>query len=238
MGIEIKWSEDGKLATITKEDLEKLQKNFNNGYSKGQESGKKEIIKLFSFLELDEDKFESEISGIKQKLIDLKNGKLPKEITDKLKTSEDVLKDLQTKLTEKTNAFDALQSDFDSYKRDTLIDGKLMELAQKSNAIDAREAANLFKINYNIEIGQDDKLIIKNLNGNTLFTESGDELSIDQVFEKFNKDKTYLFKAKDSGGSGGGEGAPGQPAKIRDMKPEDFDKTVSDVMLGKNVKLE
>ncbi len=238
MGIEIKWSEDGKFATISKEDLEKLQKNFNNGYAKGQESGRKEIMKLFSFLELDEENFEKGIGEIKQKLIDLKNGKLPKEITDKLKTSEDVIKDLQTKLEEKTNAFDALKQNFDSFKRNTLIDSKLTELAQKAKAIDAREAANLFKLNYQIEIGQDDKLIVKNQNGNVMFTETGDELGLYQVFERFSKEKSYLFQAEGSGGSGGGDGGPGQGLKVSEMKQEDFEKTVSDVMLGKQVKLE
>lgn len=212
----IEWSEDGKKGTLSKEDIKKLEGNFNNGYGKGQEAGKKEIIKLFSFLDIDESNFESSIGSIKQKLIDLKEGKLPKEITDKIKGSEDVIKDLEKKLEEKSNAFAALQASHDTFKRSHLIDGKLIELGRRkeTEAIDAQDAAILFKRQYNVELGEAGNLILKTPEGNAIFTESGDPLTIEQAYTKFAESKKPLFKAASNGGSGGGGGEGGANKSI------------------------
>lgn len=215
----IEWNEDKTKGTLSAEDIKKLESNFNNGYGKGQETGKKDIIKLFSFLEIDESNFESSIELIKQKLVDLKEGKLPKEITDKIKGSEDVIKDLETKLAEKTGAFTSLQTSADAFKRSHLIDGRLIELGRRkeTEAIDAQDAAILFKRQYSVELGETGNLVLKSPEGNAIFTEAGDPLTIEQAFTKFAETKKALFKAAGNGGSGGG----GEGSADGDINPWD-----------------
>lgn len=236
MGIEIKWSEDGKFGTISKEDITKLQGNFDKGFGAGKESGKKEIMKLFSFLELDEDNFAEGINKIKQKLTDIQNGKLPEDMMKKIKDL-DLVKELQEKLDKKTQAYEKLESDFSGYKKSMLIDNKLAELAQGKKAVNAKEAALLFKNSYSIDLGEDDKIILKNTNGNAIFDSEGNELGLEKVFENFAREKSYLFEANSSGGSGGGGGEPGNPRKIANMKDEDFNQLVNDVKMGKSVEI-
>lgn len=208
----IEWNEDKTKGTLSAEDIKKLEGNFNNGYGKGMEVGKKEIISKLSFLDVDENNFETSINGMKAKLLELKEGKLPKEITDKIKGSEDVIRDLEKKLEEKTNAFSALQKNSEEFRRSQLIDGKLLELGRRkeTEAIDPQDAAILFKLHYNVDIAEDDNLVLRDKSGNAIFTEAGDPLSIDQAYAKFAESKKPLFKAPSNGGSGGGgEGGGG-----------------------------
>ena len=88
MGIQIEWSEDKTKATISKEDLEKLQANFDKGYGKGIEQGKKEVLKHLSFLDVNEENFAEKIGKMKQTLTDLQNGKIPEDIKAKLKDTD------------------------------------------------------------------------------------------------------------------------------------------------------
>lgn len=225
MSINIKWNDDKTEATISKADLETLQNNFNNGFGKGNESGKKEgraeVLKAFDFLTIDPDNIEQSIAPIKQQLLDIQAGKFPEELMKKVKDL-DLVKDLQIKLQKKEEALAASESKLGSLKTSYLIDGKLLELggSDKHKAVDARAAAQLFKSDYKIEIGEGDKVIIKNSNGNALFNDKGDELSLDDVFAKFSTERPYLFSANGTGGSGGGENNGGGG---KTMKKSQFD---------------
>lgn len=220
MGIQIEWSEDKTKATISKEDLEKLQANFDKGYGKGIEQGKKEVLKHLSFLDVNEENFAEKIGKMKQTLTDLQNGKIPEDIKAKLKDM-DLVKDLQQKLEEKQKALEKVQNEFVSFKKRSLIDGKLLELAQKSNAIDPNDVAALFKQNYIVELTDDEKIVVKNQNGNVMFTETGDEMGLEHVFEKFSKEKAHLFKATDRGGSGGGGAGIPAGVTLKDLKADE-----------------
>lgn len=211
--INVKWNEDKTEATLSSADFENLQGNFDKGYKKGIETGQKKTLELFSFLELDPNNLEAGIEPLKKQLLDIKAGKFPDELMKKIKDT-DIVKDLQTKLEEKITKYQELETSFTTFKKSQLIDSKLLELGAASKAIDAKVAAQVFKNDYQVDLGDGDKIIIKNANGNVLFNEKGDELQLQDVFQKFTESRSYLFEGANRGGSGGGGGNGTSGSKI------------------------
>lgn len=210
MGINPKWNDEKTEVTLSKEDWESLQENlngnFNKGYAKGTETGRKEVLGKFDFLELDPEDLDGGIAKIRKNLVDAKEGKIPDEILSKKISESDVVKQLQAQLSKKDEILQSKERDFDSFKRQTLIDQQLLNLgaAKDHEAVNPKQAAMLFASNYQIDVTDGNKLIIKNENGTPMFDEKGDEMPLGTVYAKFARENKHLFKAASSGGSGGG----------------------------------
>lgn len=215
----IKWNEDKTQATLTKADLEALQansqNNFDKGYGKGAESGRKEMLQNFAPLGINGDDLDGSISKIKETLEKFEKGQIPPEKlqeSDVVKNLTSKLEDLKQQLEQKNGAYQTLESNFDTFKEETLVDSALSALASKHKALPEmdKKVAALFKMDYSIEVGDGNKLIIKQPNGNRLFDESGSEAGLDYAFSQFAAANKPFFSANgQSGGSGGnGNGVP------------------------------
>jgi len=235
MGINIEWNEDKSKATIAAEDLATLQGNFDKGYAKGTEKGRKEaaseFLKQLEPLKLDPENLAGSIEAHLKEVKKLREEYIP---PDKIKESEAVknltaqVEALKKELHDKSSAHETLDKDYRRFKEETLIDRELLMLANNDNhkAINPRQAMMLFKADYQVEIGEGNKLLIKNSNGTPMFNQKGDEMGIGEVFAKFSGENGHLFAARGSSGGSGGSGSPnGAPPAIKftDLK-NDADK--------------
>lgn len=232
MGIKIDWNEDKSKAIIAAEDLEALQNNFDKGYAKGTEKGRKEataeLLKQLEPLKLDPENLAASLDAHLKEIKKLREEYVP---PDKIKDSDAVknllaqVEALKKELADKSAAHEKLSTDFGKFKEETLIDRELIMLANNEahKAINPRQAMMLFKADYKVEIGEGNKLLIKNSNGTPMFNQKGEEMAITEVFAKFSGENGHLFAAKgSSGGSGGGSGPGGTvPAvKYADLKTD------------------
>lgn len=222
----MKWNEDKTEVTLTKaeyEDIDAKSKSateqFNKGYGKGAESEREKLNKILEPLGIDTKDIDGSLKSKFKLLTDIEAGKYPKEITDKFKETE-VFKDLQSKLTQKANAFTDLEKKHNDFVKKTLIDSKLIALATESKAINPEMVTAAFKLQHGIEIGENNNLIIKNENGTPIFNDKGEEMKIDDVFKTFSDKNKYLFEANGAGGSGGGGDGPPVGVKLADLKTD------------------
>lgn len=230
--MEIQWNDDHTLATIGKDDLETLQGNFNKGYAKGTEKGRKEVAALLEPLGIDPEDIENGIKTHRQKIKELEEGSIPKSKiteTEAVKQLNEKIESLQEQLSQKSAAYNDLQQQSNQFKDEMLIERDLLALAGNDahQAVNPKQAMLLFRQDYGIEIGENNKVVIKNGNGNVMFNEHGDEITLGDAFKKFSADNGHLFKAGGSrGGSGGGPGDGKPPAGVKysDLK-SDSDKT-------------
>jgi hypothetical protein len=218
--MEIQWNDDHTLATISKDDLEILQGNFNKGYAKGTEKGRKEVAALLEPLGIDPENVEEGLKAHRQKIKELEEGKTKSKITETeaVKQLNEKIESLQEQFSKKSAAYDDLQKEGNRFKDEMLIERELLSLAgnETHQAVNPKQAMLLFRQDYGVEIGEDNKLVIKNGNGNTMFNEHGDELTLPEIFKKFSADNGHLFKAGGSrGGSGGGPGDGKGPAGVK-----------------------
>lgn len=224
MGIKIdKTNEDGTVV-VKAEEISRAEKlmtdNYNNGHGVGREKGKSEgiaeVLGKLSFLNIDKDNLDGSLSDIRQQFETLQAGK---------GKEAETIKQLQTQLEEKTKAFDALKTDHESFKRKSLIDNKIMELANKSKAVNADEIPLLFSNNYQLEINEANEVVVKNRDGNQIFDANGNARNLDDIFTNlFVKEKPHLFNGNGNGGSGGGDDGVPADLKYGDLK-SDEDKT-------------
>lgn len=240
---------DGKrFVQISEDDYNDLQKQFDRGYKKGNQNGRRDALKLFDFLELEADEFVSEgntakigeaVKALTQPLNDLKNGKLPEDIAKKLNDKEGVIADLQKKLQEKDRAITETENRYNGFREKTLKENKLRDLALTSKAVDADDVISSFYRNYDVKIAENDQLIIRKLDGTPVTDGRGNELDLAQVFDQFKSSKTHLFAGAQNGGSG--DSPPNSSNGSNDvskMKSDDFHKLVDSVKMGKKVNLE
>jgi len=214
MKIEIvKTNDDGtvvvKAETITKVENDygaletKSTEQFNNGFGKGSEAGKKEAVKdvtgKLSFLNLDANDLDGSISKAKTDIETLKKGG---------GKGSEAMELLQKQLTEKSTAFDTLQKDYNGFKTAQLIDGTLKNLAVASGAVNVDQVPLIFKNDYKVELDENNNIVVKNpKNDQPIFdATSGDPKGLKTIFENdFLKTNPHLFKAKGPGGGGGGD---------------------------------
>lgn len=219
----MEWNEDKTKVTLTKDEFEDQEKKiksatdkFNDGYGKGSDAGRKEVYKILEPLGIDVTNLEGSLKSKFQLLTDIESGKYPKEITDKFKETE-VFKDLQTKLATKTTAHENLEKEFNSFRQKTLIDNKILALARDSKALNAEDVNHLFKMNYQVEVGDNEKITIKK-DGTPMFNDKGDEMKLDDVFKIFATARPQLFEGNGSGGSGGGGGGDFAGVTYKDLQ--------------------
>jgi len=230
--MKIEWNEDKTKGTLSKEDIETLQGNFDKGFGKGKDSGLKEgrsaVLSELEPLGLNAENLKDEVPKIAQTVKDVKEGKVdPKVIQE-----SELVQNLNTQLEQKQTAFDNLQKKHDDFKARAVIDRDLGNLANEFNAVDgkSKQVVELFKMEHDVVVGEDGKLTIKK-DGNVLFdTNKGEPLSNKEIFETFTKDNPHLFKANgQAGGSGGGGTAVPSGAKLSDLKtPEQKTKFIQE----------
>jgi len=222
----MKWNEDKTEVTLTKAEFDEQETKgkgaadqFNKGYGKGAESGREEILKKIEPFGIDIKNLEGSLKAKMQLVTDIESGKYPKEFTDKFKETE-VFKDLQTKLQNTSTQLETTKTDFANFQKSTLIDSRLKALATDSKAVNADVVANLVKMEYGIEIGENNKITIKNAAGTPMFNDKGEELALEDVFKTFSEKNKYLFEANGSGGSGGGGGSDFSGVTLKDLQKD------------------
>jgi len=208
-----------KADEITKAEqrMEAAAESFNTGHGKGRDKGKQEgraeILSKLSFLDIDPENLDTSLNAVKQQIIDLKAGK---------GKEADLLKELQEKLTKKTEAYDATQNKFESFKRESLITSQLRLLAEKYKTFDSDETVVLFNNTFKTDLDERNKVVVTQKNGDGIFDQDGNPRSLDDIFSKvFVKNKPYLFKDGSSGGSGGGIEGAGGTVTFADLKTDE-----------------
>jgi len=224
MNINIKWSDDGSTGTITKEEFQKLEETikgsseklteqFNAGFAKGTEKGRREVLSKFDFLELDANNLDASIAPMKQTMQELKQGKVPEAIMAKLKDT-DIVQDLQKKLQASHQKLDEIQRNHQAFVRDTLIKNQLVALAgrEKTEAINREEVVTLFTNTFKVDVDEQNNLRVTHPTGAPVFNGEGKELGLEDVFNQFASARSHLFKGNEQGGSGGT--GPKLPANV------------------------
>lgn len=228
--MKIKWNDTNTEATISKEDLESLQnasksatEQFNAGFEKGKAKGNKDILKHFDFLELDEEDIAGSVKGMRKLMTDLKEGRFPDELLKKIKDT-DIVKDLQSKLENALSEKNNLKQEYDVFKRQSLIDSQIKNLASRPDATEAfnsDQVSKLFLSDFKIEIDDKNNIVVQSLNGAPVFGQDGKELGMEAVFNTWAEKNPHLFKGNKTGGSGGGPGTLPAGVSYKDLKTDD-----------------
>lgn len=241
MNVTIEERDGKKVAVIAEADFNSLKDNFNKGYGKGTAAGRKEALAVMSDLDVDAgdfvetgkaDTLKASLGGIKDTLKKVSDGKLID--ASKINDKEGAIAELQTKLDEKTAAYERLEADSNDYRRSTLIDGKLKDLATSRKAFDADGEVTIFKTRYQTDLDDDNNVVVKDKAGQPIFNESGDAAGLETAFNQFFEGRKAFYEGTQSSGSGDKGGAGGGGKGYLEMPKEDFEKEVSDVKLGKN----
>lgn len=242
MNVTIEERDGKKVAVMSEADYNSLKDNFNKGYGKGTAAGRKEALAAFSDLEVDAgdfvetgktDTLKASLGGIKDTLKKVADGKLVE--AGKVGDKDGVIKDLQEKLQQKSAAFEKLEQASKDYKRSTLIDGKLKDLATGKKAFDADGEVTIFKTRFQLDVDENNNVTVKDNNGQPVFNEKGDAAGLETAFENFFESRKAYYEGSQSSGSGDKGGAGGGGKSYLDMPKEDFEKEVSNVKLGKNI---
>ena len=220
----VKWNEEKTEATLSKDDFEALQKQladgFNNGYGKGSESGRKEMLAKFSFLNPDPDNLDASIASAKKTLEDVNSGKLVD--ASKVKDTDGRIKTLELELQKKTEAYDILETDTGAFKKKTLIGNKLLALGANAEhkAINPEQTAMLFQMDYKIEIDDGEGLTIKDQSGTPIFNEKAEKQTLDNIFKLYAGKNPHQFEGSGTGGSGGGGDGVPAGVTLKDLKTD------------------
>lgn len=201
--MKIEWNDDKSKATISAEDLDKLQGLFQKGYGEGQEKGKKDVLSKLKSLGIEGDDWDAKLTDIAKTLNDVAAGKLVS--AEAIKDTDGKLKTLQDQLEKKSAAYETLEETHQEFREEQLVNGALRELAIKNGVLEGaiEDSISSFKRDYQIKIGDDNKLEVTNKQGQQLFdTSKGEPLALDGIYGQFAEAKPWLFKGNGNGGSG------------------------------------
>lgn len=224
MSVSIEWNEDKTKATISKEDLEKLQGSFDKGFAKGKENALNDLLKHFDFLNIDSADLSGSAAKLKKQFEALDDPKKMAEMMkDKIKDL-DIVKDLQTKLEAQSKKFDSLKGEYDGYQRKILIDQALQTLAttqtdNRKKAINPVTAIAAFRGLYQVDV-KNGQAVILTPEGNPMFDGVGKEVSVAQVFDQFAGAHPYLFEGSATTGSGGQSPKDSAVRSYKDLKTD------------------
>lgn len=220
----IKKNEDGtavvKLEQVEKANEtidgfeDKLSTQFSAGFAKGTEKGKKtaqsEFLSKVDFLDIDPNDFDGSVKTAKELFTKLKSGQA---------SGNEQLKDLQKQLDTKSSAYDKLKTDFESFRKTTLIDDKLKSLAAEHKAVNPGQIPILFKNEFNIELDENGGIAIKKQDGSPIFNQDGNPRDISDLFTNvFKSANPHLFEANGNNGSGGGGAGTTDFSGIKSVK--------------------
>lgn len=224
----MKWNEDKTEAILTKDEYDELKeaptKLYNKGFGEGKTKGQDEVLKHFDFLELDKNNLADSVGKMKTMLTDIQQGKIPEALKGKIQET-DLVKNLQDTITKKDAILTEKEKAFDAFKRETLIDNKIIALSTNETggnvALNKDQVKMLFKASYNLELDDKNQVVVKTPDGNVLLDEKANPKTLDIIFGEWAKTNPHLFKGNNKGGSGGSGSDKGPSGiKLSDLKTQ------------------
>lgn len=206
-----------ELKVFTSEEFDtRLKNEKTSSYTEGKDAGREMWVKERK-KELNYD-FEG---NDPDKLLEFHTNKLKDSVGKPDERSKELEADIakmkqanQEILQQKENELSQFKKQFNSQ----LISNKLMGIAPKDTTIPVNDVITLFNANYQTEVGEDGKIVVKQ-NGETLKDPTtASERPLENVFQEFVTSRNYVKKQAGRGGDNefGDKGV--QPKSISEFK--------------------